>query len=101
MYRTNAYKEEPSTPTTEKFQITTSQVIGSGLFLLTKSLIVLVIGMFIHMLMVPNDKIPHTDPLIARIFWYLGITELGLGCLILAALLMGFLWKVVIGKEQM
>lgn len=57
--------------------------------------------MLIHAFMVSNDKVPHTDPLIVRIFWYLGCTELGIGCLILGVLLLGFLWKVILGKEQM
>jgi len=60
-----------------------------------------VTGAIIHGIMVPNEKIPHTDPLSATVFLGLGCAEMSLGGLILGVLMLIFLARVVTGKEEL
>lgn len=102
MYRTNAYKETPSTPTTRKFQMTKSQTTGVGLLFLIKSVVMFLLAFSAHCVFcAPSGKSTHWEPSSIRaILWISGV-EFGLGLMILVFLMATFLFKVAIGKESL
>lgn len=99
MYRTNAYKEQ--TPEKKKLTMTKDQIVGLGLFLLLKGFIIAIIGGIIHDIMIPNGKIPHTNPIMATGCMGLGALELTIGGCILGFLMLRFLFRVAIGDEEL
>lgn len=81
--------------------MTKDQIVGLSLFLMLKGLIMLLAGALIHAIMVPNDKLPHTDPIAATACLGLGTVELTIGGCILGFLMLRFLFRVAIGNEEL
>jgi hypothetical protein len=107
MYRTSA---EPPTATEKrkKFQWPTRERVhaffvgvgGMGLFF---SFITFVIGTLIHSVLIPDDKVPHTDPLAVTFFYGLSLFGFSVATPSLlygAFLVFAWLFDVARGKEQ-
>ena len=81
--------------------MTKDQIVGLGLFLILKGTIITVVGAIIHDIMIPHEKIPHTDPIMATSCLGLGVLELTIGGCILGFLLLRFLFRVAMGNEEL
>lgn len=57
-------------------------------------------GWLFRAFMVPNDKIPHTDPMVVTVFLILAGITAGIGSLILLTSITVFLGKIILGQKS-
>jgi len=101
MYRTNSYQANEEKPQKMKKHFSIQQILGFAYFMIVKGFLAGIFWLFTHIIMVPNDRIPHTDPLIVRIFGTISLIGISIGVSVIAFLVMRYLWEVMQGRDSL